>query len=105
MTRGLLRRTIKSLVAKYNEEHMLMKTTEANQMKMDIASLESFMKTISDELVGCYCQNEDKTFVLKNTYDGDKLVTSECVGWYCGEPSDTKNEIFSRGEFLAKYDS
>ena len=56
------------------------------------------------ELYGVYAPNWDITFVMEDTTDqnGD-VISTECVGWYYGEPSNKDNEHF-KGKLKAHYD-
>lgn len=56
------------------------------------------------ELYGVYAQHWDITFVMEDTFNekGD-IISTECVGWYYGEPTDKDNETF-KGQLKGKYD-
>ena len=56
------------------------------------------------ETYGVYAPSWDITFIMVDTYDknGD-ITTSECVGWYHGEPTEADNETF-KGSLIARYD-
>lgn len=55
------------------------------------------------ELWGAYSSTADITFVLEETYNenGD-LISTECKGFYYGEPSEEDNEYFN-GKLKAEY--
>jgi len=38
-----------------------------------------------EEIYTVYAEGNDMTFIMKNIYNGDELVTTEVVGWYWGE--------------------
>ena len=35
----------------------------------------------------CYAEDNDITFIMKDRMINDEPVTSECIGWYHGEPN------------------
>lgn len=51
-----------------------------------------------------YSKEVDMTFIMENTYDADgELLSTECVGWYHGEPDDESTAHFIgklKAEFL-----
>lgn len=50
-----------------------------------------------------YSREGDMTFIMKDTYDADgEPISTECVGWYHGEPDDESTEIFT-GKLKAEY--
>ena len=56
------------------------------------------------ELYGVYAPNWDITFVMEDTTDQNgEIVSTECVGWYYGEPTDVDNETF-KGKLKVRYD-
>jgi hypothetical protein len=56
------------------------------------------------ELYGIYAPDGDMTFVMEDTYNGKgELISSECVGWYHGEPNERDNETF-KGKLKASYE-
>ena len=44
---------------------------------------------------GIYQKNYDITFIMVDTYENEEIISSECVGWYHGEPSEEDNEHFT----------
>ena len=56
------------------------------------------------ELYGVYAPSWDMTFIMEDTYNenGDP-ISSECVGWYHGEPTEEDNETF-KGKLKASYE-
>ena len=56
------------------------------------------------ELYGVYAPSWDMTFIVEDTYNenGD-LLSTECVGWYHGEPDERDNETF-KGKLKASYE-
>lgn len=56
------------------------------------------------ELYGVYAPSWDMTFVMEDTTNSKgELISSECVGWYHGEPDEESNRHF-KGKLKAKYD-
>lgn len=55
------------------------------------------------ELYGVYAPNWDMTFIMEDIFNekGD-IVSTECVGWYYGEPNDKDNETF-KGKLKGEY--
>ena len=50
-----------------------------------------------------YAQETDMTFIMQDTVDVDNEVRStECIGWYHGEPDDGDTEQF-KGKLKAEY--
>lgn len=55
-----------------------------------------------NEVYTAYAQNNDMTFIMQDTYEGDEVKTTECIGWYYGAPSDEDTKTFS-GKLKAEY--
>lgn len=57
-------------------------------------------KTIYD----VYSREGDMTFIMEDTFDADgEILSTECVGWYHGEPDDESTAYFNgklKAEFL-----
>lgn len=49
-----------------------------------------------------YADDCDMTFILIDTYVGEDVVSTECVGFYFGEPNDADTKRFA-GSLTAKY--
>ena len=58
---------------------------------------------ITEETYGTYLSGEDKTIVWHNVYVNGDLLTSELVGWYCGEPDDKSTEEYGRSNTTGYY--
>lgn len=56
------------------------------------------------EIYGVYSNEADMTFILEDVYDDDgEILSTECVGFYHGEPNDEDNAYFTgklKAEFL-----
>lgn len=46
------------------------------------------------ELVEHYCPATDITFITKDWYKNDNIISSECVGWYHGTPNERDTKQF-----------
>lgn len=58
------------------------------------------MKT---EIYTAYAQRNDMTFIMQDVYnEADKLISTECVGWYWGAPSEAETAEFI-GKLKAEY--
>lgn len=50
-----------------------------------------------------YSPYGDMTFIMEDTYDEDgEPVSTECVGWYYGEPDEKSTKVFI-GKLKAEY--
>lgn len=58
---------------------------------------------IKKEKYGVYQQNYDITFIMVDTLLDDLIFSSECVGWYHGEPTKEDNEYFT-GKLKATFE-
>ena len=58
---------------------------------------------ITEETYGTYLSGEDKTIVWHNVYVNGDLVTSELVGWYCGEPDEKSTEEYGKSNTTGYY--
>lgn len=105
MDRALLERVIKRLKEKEMIDREYMDADDRGALEYEITELEKLLPTVRHELVGCYCPDEDKTFIMKYTYVGNELCTGECVGWYCGEPTDESNKRFANGNLFTTYNN
>lgn len=49
-----------------------------------------------------YAPEADMTFIMRDVYDGDRLSSTECIGWHYGEP---EKDITARyiGKIKAEY--
>ena len=104
MDRKLLERVIKRLEEKELIDREYMDADDRGALEYEIVEMRKLLPKVTTELVGCYCNTEDKTFVMKYTYVGSELYKGECVGWYCGEPNDEDNKRYSNGDLIAIYD-
>ena len=57
------------------------------------------MKT---EIYTAYSKDTDMTFIMRDTFNGDDLIATECVGWYYGIPDDDTTTAFC-GKLKAEY--
>lgn len=58
---------------------------------------------VKEDITAVYAPEGDMTFIMKETWTEDgELVSTECVGWYYGEPSDEDNLAFI-GKLKAMY--
>lgn len=55
------------------------------------------------QIYTAYAEENDMTFIMVDTINkfGD-LISTECVGWYFGEPEEDSTKAFY-GELKAKY--
>lgn len=42
-----------------------------------------------EEMYSVYSADGDMTFIMKDVFDGDEVISTEVVGWHFGEPSET----------------
>ncbi len=55
------------------------------------------------EIVTAYAPDADMTFIMQDVYDAfDELISTECVGWYWGAPSEAETAQFI-GKLKAEY--
>ena len=55
-------------------------------------------------IYGVYAPNWDMTFVMEDVYnDKNDIISTECVGWYHGEPTTKDNKTFY-GKLKGRYD-
>lgn len=55
------------------------------------------------ELYSTYAKNDDMTFIMEDTYNEDgEIISTECVGFYFGEPNDESNTQF-KGKLKAEF--
>lgn len=55
------------------------------------------------EIYTAFAPHNDITFIMEDTYDeSGEIVTTECVGWYYGEPNDEATQTFI-GKVKATY--
>lgn len=50
---------------------------------------------IKKEKYSIYQKNYDITFIMIDTLFDDLVFSTECVGWYHGEPTKEDNELFT----------
>jgi len=55
-----------------------------------------------EEIYTVYAEGNDMTFIMKNIYNGDELVSTEVVGWYWGEPGEDATKACI-GKLKAEY--
>ena len=67
-------------------------------------SLDEQLSTTVTELIPEYVPGYDHTFIMKATYVNGECKTMECVGWYCGEPTDEYTKRFANHDMKANYD-
>lgn len=58
---------------------------------------------LTNNPVGAYYASEaDITFLLQDHYENGSLISQECVGWYYGQPDDSKTKLYA-GSIKAEY--
>ena len=68
---------------------------------------EDACKVVPDEeektIYTVYAPDGDMTFIMEDTFSTDRVpVSTECLGWYHGEPDDTATATF-KGKLKAEY--
>ena len=58
---------------------------------------------IESKKYGIYADHYDITFIMVDNYKDDEIISSECVGWYYGTPTERDNVTF-QGKLKATYD-
>lgn len=58
---------------------------------------------LKKEKYGVYQHNYDITFIMVDTFKNEEIISSECVGWYHGEPTEQDNEYFT-GKLKATFE-
>lgn len=43
---------------------------------------------------GVYASGEDMTFIIEDTWENDKLISTEVKGFYFGKPNETGTKTF-----------
>lgn len=60
--------------------------------------------TKTKDIYEAYASANDITFILEDTFDEDgEIISTECVGWYYGEPSEDDTKRFYgklKGEYI-----
>ena len=46
------------------------------------------------EIITTYAPDTDMTFILRESYSGEELVSTEVVGFYYGEPDDNLTQYY-----------
>jgi hypothetical protein len=57
---------------------------------------------MTKELYAIYDEHYDISFIMEETTENGEPISTECVGWYHGEPSDEDNQHF-KGKLKATY--
>lgn len=52
------------------------------------------MSEYSKHVYTVYAKQNDMTFIMEDTYYYSEVITTECVGWYWGEPTDEATQEF-----------
>ena len=55
------------------------------------------------ELFSVYAPNHDMTFIMEETTDRGELISTECVGFYYGEPTQEDTQYF-KGKLKATFE-
>lgn len=42
-----------------------------------------------EDIYSVYSADGDMTFIMKDIFNGDEVISTEVVGWHFGEPSET----------------
>lgn len=48
------------------------------------------------ELITAYAKDQDITFIMEESYNGNELATTECIRWHYGEPTEEDTTDNSR---------
>lgn len=54
-------------------------------------AIEAQINVTRTEVYSVYAERSDITYIMEDTFVCGTLQSTECVGWYCGEPNDTAN--------------
>ena len=57
---------------------------------------------MEEHIYAVYANTWDMTFIMRDINDGEELKSTECVGWYYGEPNEEATEKFI-GKLKAEY--
>ena len=55
-----------------------------------------------EEIYTAYAESNDMTFIMRDICEGIYVKSTECVGWYFGEPSEESTLAFI-GKLKAEY--
>lgn len=71
-------------------------TIEAQGTGMHLAPtmVVSFEMIEKVDIFTAYAPEADITFIMCDTYNGDEVKTTECIGWHYGEPGVNRMEDF-----------
>ena len=47
-----------------------------------------------EKIYEVYAENDEITFIMKDTYKNDNIISVELVGFYFGEPDEAMTEKF-----------
>lgn len=107
-------RILKTLTAYLITNQDVLSEEEINDIKQQIKAVENTsevvfnckkggLKMIKQEKYGVYSHEMDATFIMIDTYKDEEIISSECVGWYHGEPTEEDTEYFT-GKLKATYE-
>lgn len=58
--------------------------------------------TMREEIYTVYAPDGDMTFIMKDIFDGDEVISTEVVGWHFGEPDENSIKSYV-GKLKAEY--
>lgn len=85
--------------------------TEANDIAHAAAAIAGFIEPPEDieyeyrfERYTVYQPEHNLTFIMQDKWLGDDIKSSECIGWYHGEPNEECTAKYATRDMLAIYD-
>lgn len=99
------------LTARINDWHYTLDNeSECSTSDKYISVLSKLNKAIVSQLditrtdvYGVYAESSDQTFIMEDTFIDGELASTECIGWYCGEPDDELIAEYSNRRMKAVY--
>lgn len=89
-------RILDTLKAKLLVDIEVMEANEIEDLEEQIKVVEKHVNAqYTKTKYSVYSESYDMTFIMVDTFKNGEAYSTECVGWYCGEPSKEANEHFT----------
>jgi hypothetical protein len=89
-------RILETLKAKLLVDRDVMEANEIEDLEEQIKVVEKHVNAqYTTTKYPVYSESNDMTFIMVDTFKNGEPYSTECVGWYCGEPSEEDNKYFT----------
>lgn len=101
-----IRKAIDRLQAYYDCNHEVMDADDLGDLQTTLIELRCMydeMAGVTKEIHTPYAEEYDQTFIMEDTFINGELRSTECIGWYFGEPNEEDTAQYADHRLKATY--